>query len=239
MNKFNLMGWILIGTGLGACSQVAPPVTALPGDTLSGSQGGNPVGAANATRLSLDESVSGTIQLTLFGADAKKVYVLMGLAPESLTASETNSARTKKTGRDFSCSRTSELYSCEFKIVLPRGTFNVIREEKDLLKAAPEGPQIAESNAYLTISSPDKKGKVRLQVLDADGEKIFKALQVSTTFDLMPDQNHGPGVHKAGGQVNCIQSSTAAHPEHKLYACYLHLDTTLGSVDAIDPGQMD
>ena len=221
--RFLASAWALLAVV--GCTQLQPPMSAKKG-TVS-SQSDEP--AMAGTFLALDDSNPGQIRVSLSGEDAGKVYRLLALSPDSAST---------KTGRDFSCSKNGERQECTFDIGLPLGNFKVLREEKDLIKAAPEMDQVKESDAYLSISDPSEGPRVRLQILDSYAEKIFNALTVPRTFDLKPDAVNGPGVRKAADQVDCYQRSKAETPDVKTYDCYLFLNTGIGALDSIDPSIM-
>ena len=224
--SLKLFSVLALGLFLSACTQLPPPVSAK-ADQSSPPQGSE-FPQNGATFLALDDSASGVIKLTLSGEDAGKIHGLMAIATES----ESDST---KVGRDFSCRKTGDSPECEFLIRMPEGAFQVQREESALKKAAPEIAQIKEADAYISISDPSEKGRVRLQVLDAYAEKIFSALNTARTYDLTPDEVNGPGVRKAAEQVDCYQRSKAATPDQKTYDCYLFLNTERGSMEAVDP----
>ncbi|MBU6154588.1 MAG: hypothetical protein KGP28_09835 [Bdellovibrionales bacterium] len=219
---FSVLGLFSIAT---SCTQLPPPRH---GSLDQGAVSGGASSFAPGTFLSLDDSDPGLIKLTLSGDDAGKIFRLMGISAES-------GLGLSKVGRDFSCTKDGEKHACEFNLRIPDGTFEVQREESALKKSAPEMAQIKESNAYISIADPSERGKVRLQVLDAYAEKIFKSLQVPRTYDLTPDPQNGPGIRKAAGQVDCYERSKATTPDQKTHDCYLFLNTELGSLDSVDP----
>lgn len=216
-----------------SCTQVAPP-------GLSARNGlRTPVPIASETALLMvEEAESKTV--TLKGRDAETVYRLMAIQPEG-------DAEARKTGRDFSCFIRDLDYWCEFKIGFPDGYFNVEREEGALTRAAPEISQVASSNGYLTISPPEKPGKVRLQILADYGARLYQALEVVDTEPLSSVQGGEQGWVKDGMQLNCIQKATASSAADSTvfstgvvnHACYLHLDTTIGAIDKVAAHQVD
>jgi hypothetical protein len=213
-----------------SCTQVAPPGLLV----RNGLRSSGPVPSETAL-LMAEESDRKTV--TLRGRDAETVYRLMALQPDG-------DAEARKTGRDFSCFIRDSDYFCEFKIRFPDGYFNVEREEGALVRAAPEISQVAGSDGYLTISPPEKPGKVRLQILADYGARLFNALEVMDSEPLSAVQAGEQGWVKDGTQLNCIQkigagagAGTAAGAV--THECYLHLDTTIGAIDKVEAHQVD
>lgn len=189
---------------------------------------------AELNSLELIAGTEGT-KVVLKGPDAEKVYRLLALAPEEASLNESASPQArKKVGRDFQCFERETRFSCEVLLDSGKGVVKSIREEDKLLRSAPERPQLAESDAYLTISGPDRPGKVRLRILADYGKTLFESLQVESPIEVPATAEHGAGLRKTGEHIECRETTSLIAPGTKSYDCFIPLDTTLGSVDKIE-----
>jgi hypothetical protein len=225
----------LIVLELTACAKLPPPVRK--GLNRADVPNGPLVADANSLEL---VAAPGTVTVRLNGPDAGKVYRLLALAPEEASLNESSSTQSrKKVGRDFQCFDRASRFSCEVVLDSAKGVVKGTREEDKLLRSAPEQAQLPESDAYITISGPDRPGKVRLQILEDHGKTLFESLEVDAPVEVPATMEHGAGIRKIGEHIECRETAGLKTPETKEYACFISLDTTIGAIDRVgsDPVQ--
>ena len=177
------------------------------------------------------------LTLNLSGPNAAKLYQLLAIVPAVVSG---DSAKVKQ-GVQFSCRQGDVLSDCTILIAFPNGEVKKEIDAGAVQKAAPEITQTPSSDGTILIYGSEKGPKAVISIFGEDAKTIFNNLVVSheRNLDLLPDATHALGVHRAAESVNCTQEANAATPTNYYYSCYLHLDLSNGSIDRVDPNDLD
>lgn len=183
----------------------------------------------NDTSVSLESNGALEWTLTLSKEEGQKLYEAAALQDEEGI----------KHGFNYSCSKSDEkTFQCQFKIQASTGLIAILKDFKDLKKAAatftPEKQYVGQY--ALTIQPADKNYGWIILRGESTAKQMYEAMTVapkSIAAGTFEKNEYSEGSRKAGSNVQCDERTLKSNSATKHYWCTLYLVPSTGTVDLI------